>query len=419
MTLKEAVSFALENNHDIKIALNNFSIMENNASLGNAGLLPQLNLSGGTSYSKKDNTLTFSFSPEPDKTTGAVTTNRQASLGISGVLFSGGKNYFTYRSLQKSKELAATQTRELTDNILASVIRNYYNVALLKEKLDIAKDALHISQSRVERIKGRVEYGGSLSLDLLNAKVDMQTDSINLMTAKLQVENAKRDFNLILGREVDAPVEIQPEVSYSPSQDVEFWLQKAEENSTAIRASHSKIEQSKYDLKSARAGFFPSLTGSVAYDLSHTNSESGVLQKGESAGLTAGLNLSFDLFNGFRKLHEVQNANINFRSSGEELVQTKRNLRKQLLNAFSTYQNALLTVEVERQNLETLKLNFDRTSELYQLGQVTTTQLRESQLNWISGQSRLINEKYTAKYAEIELYRLSGLLGEHLGLKSY
>lgn len=55
-------------------------------------------------------------------------------------------------------------------------------------------------------------------------------------------------------------------------------------------------------------------------------------------------------------------------------------------------------------------MNFDRTQELFQLGQVTTTQFREAQLNWIRAELRLINEKYTAKFAEVELYRLSGTL---------
>ncbi|NOZ08896.1 MAG: TolC family protein, partial [FCB group bacterium] len=102
MSLESAVSFALENNHDIKIALNNTAIAGNNATLGNAGLLPQLQLTAGKSYSVTDNTLTFEYSPVPIETTGAVSQNNSASLGISGVLFNGGKNFYTYRSLLKS-----------------------------------------------------------------------------------------------------------------------------------------------------------------------------------------------------------------------------------------------------------------------------------------------------------------------------
>ncbi len=416
MSLETAISFALENNHDIKIALNNNVIAENNASPGNAGLLPQLQLTAGKSYSVTDNTLTFEYSPVPIKTTGAVSQNNSAALGISGVLFNGGKNYYTYRSLLKSKDLTTLQTRELIESKLASVIRNYYNVALLEENVQIAKSTLAISRQRVARVEDSVAYGGSLSLELLNAKVDMQTDSINLLNVNLQLENARRELNLILGREVDAAIRVSPLVSFGPTEDIEFWLGKAEANSSLILSSNSRVEQSLLELKAARSGFYPSLTGSLSYELSRINSDSGTLRKGESAGITAGLNLSLDLFSGFRTLHNVRNARITMKSSEEELQLTKLTLRKQLLNAYSTYRNALQTVEVEKQSLETLKLNFERTTELYQLGQVTTTQFRESQLNWISGQSRLINEKYTAKFAEIELYRLSGLLMDYLGV---
>ena len=92
------------------------------------------------------------------------------------------------------------------------------------------------------------------------------------------------------------------------------------------------------------------------------------------------------------------------------MVQTRRALEKDIKNAYAIYKNNLFSISVEEKNLSTAKLNFDRTKELYNLGQVTTTQFREAQLNWIRAESRLITARYSAKYAEIELYRLSGQL---------
>jgi len=126
--------------------------------------------------------------------------------------------------------------------------------------------------------------------------------------------------------------------------------------------------------------------------------------------MNAFLNLSVDLFSGFRKITNLQNAHISLKSQNEVHDRTVASLETEVMNAFATYKNARFTVEVEEKNLKTVKLNFDRTQDLFQLGQVTTTQFREAQLNWVKAQLRLINEKYTAKFAEIELYRLSGTL---------
>ena len=65
---------------------------------------------------------------------------------------------------------------------------------------------------------------------------------------------------------------------------------------------------------------------------------------------------------------------------------------------------------LEEKNLESAELNFKRTQELFNLGQVTTTQFREAQLNLISARNNISSAKYTAKLLEIELMRLSGQL---------
>jgi outer membrane protein TolC len=81
-------------------------------------------------------------------------------------------------------------------------------------------------------------------------------------------------------------------------------------------------------------------------------------------------------------------------------------------NAFAIFNNAIFTVKIAGKSLDTAEINFDRSSELFNLGQITTTQFREAQLNLVRAEIRMINEKFTAKFAEVELYRLSGHLPE-------
>ena len=70
----DALSLALEQNHLIRIARNSAVIAENNATVGNAGLLPRLSASGGSSVRDTD---------------GAATTTTNATLSASYTLFDG------------------------------------------------------------------------------------------------------------------------------------------------------------------------------------------------------------------------------------------------------------------------------------------------------------------------------------------
>lgn len=79
-------------------------------------------------------------------------------------------------------------------------------------------------------------------------------------------------------------------------------------------------------------------------------------------------------------------------------------------NAYTTYVNALYAMRTEERNVETSQLNFERTKESFQLGQVTNTTFREAQVNLIQSKAAFTNAQFIAKLAEIRLLQLSGTL---------
>ena len=57
ITLDKAISYTLENSHEIAIAKNNDKIIDNNTSLGSAGLLPNLIISSGYNASLSNDVI--------------------------------------------------------------------------------------------------------------------------------------------------------------------------------------------------------------------------------------------------------------------------------------------------------------------------------------------------------------------------
>ena len=60
--------------------------------------------------------------------------------------------------------------------------------------------------------------------------------------------------------------------------------------------------------------------------------------------------------------------------------------------------------------METNQRNFTRTEELFKLGQVTSIEFRQAQINLLNAETALNNAKYDAKLFELELLQLSGEL---------
>lgn len=414
LTLEQAISIALDKNNDIVIAMNSSEVAKNNATIGNAGMLPNITVTNTYSKSISDNNFTSSTNAT-SSTNGAESSTTRSQVELNSILFNGGKNYYTYQKLKSILENGEINNKITVENTIVSVIRAYYEIALYDENLRISEFALNISRSRYERIKNKVDYGNSLAIELLNAEVDMDTDSISVLNAKLNVENAKRNLNYLLSRNIDIDFSVDSNVKIMFENDLDYWTKVTLENNSQLQASQLGAHQSDLDIKVARAAFLPTLSGTASYGYSRSEADTGPSRLNESTGFTTGLNLSFDLYSGQRNKINMENASISKRSQYAELSQTRIAIEKEVKNAYAIFNNAIFTVVIAEKSLDTAEINFARSNELYNLGQMTTTQFRDAQLNLIRAETRLINEKFTAKFAEVELYRLSGQLQELVG----
>ena len=126
--------------------------------------------------------------------------------------------------------------------------------------------------------------------------------------------------------------------------------------------------------------------------------------------MNAGINLSWNLFDGGNTKTRVANAKIALENQKILKEQQIETIETTLKNAFEAYNNALFVLEAQKQNVLTNQNNFDRTQERYKLGQVTSIEFRQAQINLLSTQTAFNNAKYDAKLIELELLQLSGEL---------
>jgi len=128
------------------------------------------------------------------------------------------------------------------------------------------------------------------------------------------------------------------------------------------------------------------------------------------ADFSAGVNLSWNLFDGGGNSVRNKNLKVILDNQNILLEQKKEEIRTDLLNAWASYQNQLYIMEVEERNMETALLNFDRTSEQFKLGQLSSVEFRQAQLNKLLAQVNYNRAKFIAKINELSLLQLSGQL---------
>ncbi len=408
LTLEDAINLALRNNYDIKISKNTLEIALNNYSLGNAGFLPTIDLNFGFSKSS-NNTRQEYFDGRAINRTGAVSNSLNLGATLNWTIFDGFSNYITYRKLAETQDIAETSSTATSEEIIASVVLAYYDILRQKEILKTLKESISISEQRVKIAEEKYKVGTASKTELLQAKVDLNSDMNTLLKQEIELKNAKVNLNLLLGRNPDIDFDITDTIKIG-NLSLEDLLLKANENNRSILIARKNKNLARLNLSSVRAKLFPRVNFFVGYNFIRSQSQAGFIAMNQNLGLNYGISLSFNLFNGFNTVREHENARVELLSSEVKYEQVKSTVEAQILKLYETYTTSLKLIELEKENLEIARENVEIAMERYRLGILTPLELREAQKAYIDAESRLISALYQAKVAETNLLKLTGQL---------
>lgn len=414
LSLQAAVQQAVENNYSIQVARTNEQISDNSLNIGNAGLLPSVSLSSSGGLQQQDTRQEFEQPLGEQTINGAQSSNLDASVNLQYTLFDGLGNTYNYRQLKTEKNLTEAQARQTIEQTLLRVVQQYYQVARLRAEAEIAKEAVTLSQQRLSRVETGVQFGNKSRVDLTNAQVDLDTDSTTLIEAKTQYRNARRTLNVLLGQAPNAPVTVEEQVSFQQDLERQALLEQAQERNSSLQAADYEVKNARLQKKIANASYFPEVNLTSSYTYSQSASDAGFLNEQRSSGIRSGLELNMPLFSGFQNDIRAENAELRLQNQKNRKAETELNVRRDLTNAYATYEQNLRALRLEKRSVDNARLNLRRTRESYQVGQATATQLREAQVNFTRAKTRLTNARYDAKLAEVELYQLAGLLLDEL-----
>ncbi|MGO4912290.1 TolC family protein [Leeuwenhoekiella sp. W20_SRS_FM14] len=405
----EAVTLALKHNYGIQIANNNVEIAENNQDILNSGYLPILTGLAGASIDRQNSEGQLA-NGDTRIAEGAETRRYNASINLDYVLFDGLGRYYDYKRLKQEYNLSELQARETIENTTVQLLSVYYNVAQLSENLKSLMETIEISKDRLLRSEFQFEYGQNTKLNVLNARVDINNDSISIISAKQNLINAKRDLNVVTGNTIKNTFEVDTTVAFLIHLNKSDLLLNMLNNNVTIVQNEKNIAINEFTLKASKSGYLPTvgLTGSYGWNESSNNSPLAFLLQNTTTGFSAGVNLTWNLFDGGGTITRVKNAKIVLENQKLQKEQLKIDIERNFNNSWDDYQNKLRIFEVQEDNIVTAKNNFERTKEKFNLGQVTSIEFRQAQLNLLNAELSRSQAKYDAKIAEILVLQISG-----------
>lgn len=407
LTIPDAIEKAIENNYSIKIIRHQAAIAENNVSYGNAGMLPRVDARAGANYSQNDIKIELMMDQNIDSK-GSPSKTYNAGVELGWTIFDGFAMFANYDKYVMLHDKSQIELQIMIENTVKNLIVAYYDGLRLQETLELLEENIRLTQQRIDRIEGQIEYGRSVSLEKMRAETDLSADSSNYLQTKLALDNVKRSINLIMNS--DAGIDFRFDEKLDVNQLTEYAELEAQtiENNSSINKALKDKEISQIDIKRIRSTFFPRLQLNGAYNFSRTESDAGFMLLNQSKGFNVGINLSYNLFSGNQNSIAYQNAQIASEISEISLEQLKTQILTNLGNAYENYKMRLKILEMEERNLAASEQSFTRTNELYKLGQATSLELRQAQLALLQMKNRIITARIQAKIAEAEILLLSG-----------
>lgn len=407
--LKEAVEIALKNNYDILLSANQKEIAKNNVSLAAAGLVPSINgnLSNNNTIQNSKQTLANGTKQQQDD---AKNTNTNYGVSLNWRIFDGFAMFANYERLQRIQESGELNFRMTVENTISNVLNTYYDLVRQNQQIESLKTALEISQMRLKNANNRFKIGKASKLEVLAAKVDLNTDTTNLLRQKDVFRNTQIQLNELLGRDIQTvfsvldSIDIQADLSFSDLQN------STDSKNPEILQARINQQIARLNQKQVRANRLPTINVTTGYVFNNSTSALGFAREASGRGFSYGLTATVPLFNGFLQSRNEKNAAINLDNSLIQFKQTQQRISSQLNIAYQTYKTNLELVKLELQNQEIAKQNLDISVEKFRLGSLSPVEFREAQLNYLNAFVRYSDARFQAKQAETALKQIAGII---------
>jgi outer membrane protein len=412
LSLEESIQLGLQNHYSIQISKKREKQALNDNTPGNAGFLPTITGTFNKNYTISGLDQEFFGGLRPPLVQSGVNSNSaNGGLTMAWTLYDGKGMFILRDRFKELQNLGAKQTETAIENLISLISSSYYDLIRQNLRVNNFKKGLEISNDRLKLAKDRYEVGQGSKVDYYSAQVDYNEDKALLIAQEQSYLNTKISYNTLLVRNhreefnVDSKIDLLPKLNLPELK--EFALKQ---NPTLISALLTK-KITDLDTKSIQSLQMPQIDLLAGYNMSQVNNGAGFgVQRGTSDVLNYGLRATINIFDGYNQKRRVQNAKINAEIAQLQVDDLKNALISNLERAFVAYENALNLISLETENYAIAKQNIDIAFDRFKVGIATSYELREVQRNAVSAETRLIETKFAAKSAEIELIRLSGNL---------
>ena len=336
LTLEDAVKIALENNYEIRISKNDLTVDKTDVSAGNAGMLPKIAASAVDNNNLQNTTQTKS-----DGTTTTLNNAKNNSLtygvGLNWTVFDGFRMFAKYDQLKALQKLGEAELKLTVVTKISDVTSTYYDLVQQQQQLSALDSTIVISNQRLKLAQNRFTIGKASKLEVLNAQVDLNTDTTTFLKQKELHANTKTLLNQMLARDVKTNFKVIDTITVDDKLLLPEITSLAEKQNPQLETQILNKKIAELQLKQIKGDRYPVVKVNTGYNFTDTESSLGFVTRSNAKGLNYGFSATLNLFDGFAQRRNEKIAKLQIDNATIAIEQQNQELQTMLVNSFQTY----------------------------------------------------------------------------------
>jgi len=410
LSLMDAIKIGMQENYDIQLSSKNKRISEINNNWANAGALPTINLSAKKEEGLSDQTNNpTSFMPYKLRSTSI-----NGNTNVSWTLFNGFAIRANKAKLRKLEEISSNNATLTIENTIQGIILQYYNCVLQKERLKLLQKVVRLANNRLEYQQTKYDIGVSSKIDLLQIENAMLTDSSNLIMQELNYNNAIKNLNLTLGKEIETTWSFTDEI------DTEIQLFSYENlkastlaDNTNIKNQYYNIQLAKQDIRLSKAVFYPMISVNSGAAYNESTYDIGELSNsmdnnGESLNYFANFSVNFRLFDGGKLYSTLRKVKVQKEINDLQYEKVKREVLHQLSLINNKYNSRISAFSLNQKAFKIAETNYALATDKQNRGVINSFMVRDIEIAFITSGINAQQAAYNLMESKIALLKITG-----------
>ena len=337
----------------------------------------------------------------------------RGGLQLTQTLYS--KQAFTsVKGAQQFKDVSRHARDRQVQVVTNEVVTAFYQALLAQERVQVRRQRVDRAQKTLQEVSQQVSRGVVPKAQRLGAEVELSNARTQMIEARNAADLARDNLKRAMGISPERPVSLDGTLDQKQDDglqqisletiSMDKAVDQAIENRPDLKRARLNVELRDIQKEATRSEFFPRVEAVANFNYSGRVPDQrsfvettdpnpanrpnpfyfNEIDRGFfsddfwNPSLSVGLQLSWNIFNGFQSSSRLQQAEIQRQRAETQLKQLRRAVKVEVRKAVRDLENARERIEAQETNVRRAQLNYDHLSQRVDEGVARPIELREA-----------------------------------------